>query len=94
MLRLALIVTLIGGAAMAQTADHDKALALVTPMLQELAPGAGGQVLAACVVGTATPAELATMVAAPGPSAEIGTVINAILSRPESIACIQAAAQG
>jgi uncharacterized membrane protein YeaQ/YmgE (transglycosylase-associated protein family) len=91
-LAAAVIALIAGTHAMALTPDQDKALALIGPMLQEVAPGAGGQVLATCVVGAATPEELAQLVAATGPSAEVGAIINAVIARPETIACLQAAA--
>ena len=46
--------------------------------------------LAACVVANAQPEEKATLVSAPGPSAEIGSLVTAVLSRPETIGCVQA----
>jgi hypothetical protein len=94
MIRTLVAIALLSGTqAMAQTPEHDAALTLITPMLQEVAPGAGGQVLAACVVANATAEELATMAAATAPSAEIGGIVNAIIARPETLACLQAAAQ-
>ena len=93
MRRILLALTLIPGAAMAQS-DTDKAHALVLPMIQEIQPGPAGEVLTGCIVSAATPEEIATFAAAPGPSAEIGAVINGILQRPAALQCLQAAAQG
>lgn len=79
--------------AMAQS-DTDRAQALILPMIQEIQPGRAGEVLTGCIVASATAQEIAAFAAAPGPSAEIGATINAILTRPETMQCLQAAARG
>jgi hypothetical protein len=76
----------------ALTPDEEKATALITPMMAEIAPGPAAAVLTACIVAAATEAELAIFVAAPGPSMEIGAQINTILNRADTLACIQTAA--
>lgn len=92
MRHLLLALVLIPGAALAQS-ETETATALVLPMIQEIQPGPAGEVLTGCIIATATPEEIATFAAAPGPSAEIGAVINGILQRPETMQCLQAAAQ-
>jgi hypothetical protein len=72
----------------------DTARALILPMLQEIQPGRPGEILTDCVIGAATEAEIATFAAAPGPSLEIGAIINAILQRPATLQCLQAAVAG
>ncbi len=92
-MKLALIVTLglLATPVLAQTTDEDaRANALITPMLQELAPGYHGQVLAACVVAHATSDEKTTMANAAGPSTEIGAIVTAVLNRPETVGCVEA----
>jgi len=90
----ALTVAALPAAAAAQTAAHDRAAALIGPMLQELAPGRGGEVFTTCIVAAATPEELATLAAAPAPSQAVGQMINAILARPVVLACVQQATAG
>ncbi|NAZ38197.1 hypothetical protein [Rubellimicrobium sp. CFH 75288] len=68
--------------------EQTRAYALIQPMLLELTPQA--PVLAACVVRTAQPAELAQLAAAPGPSQAVGQTITAVLARPETLGCVQA----
>lgn len=74
--------------------DTDRAQALLLPMIQEIQPGRAGEVLTGCIISSATPEEIAAFAAAPGPSAEIGAVVNGILARPQTMQCLQAAAQG
>lgn len=71
-------------------AQSERAYALILPMIQEVAPGRAGEVLASCALATAEPAEAAALEAAPGPSEEVGAVITAILGREAAIACFQA----
>jgi len=91
---LALTMAALPAAAAAQSAAHDQAAALIGPMLQEMAPGRGGEVFTACIIAAATPEELAALVAAPAPSQAVGQLINTILARPEVLACVQQAAAG
>ena len=86
------LAVLAAAPAMAQDAAVT-AKALLLPMLQETAPGAPGEVLTDCVIAIATPEELATFAAAPGPSMEIGSLITTILTRPDAITCISATVQ-
>jgi len=81
-------------AALAQSPGHDRAATLIGPMMQEIAPGKGGEVFTACIVAQATPEEIAAFAAAPGPTAEVGAAITAILNRPATVTCAQAAAGG
>ena len=90
---LTVLAALLAGSATAQTEDHTKAAEIIAPMLQELAPGKGGEVLTACVVANSTPEELATILAAGAPGPEAAAVVNAVVARPETLACLQAAAQ-
>ncbi len=85
----------------ATTAQADEAMrtaatGVVTPMMQEVAPGRAGEIFTACVVQNATEQEIAViaMGAVTGPSAEIGALVSAILARPETLACAQAASEG
>ncbi len=89
---LATFAVLAAAPAMAQDAAATAKI-LLLPMLQETAPGLPGEVLTDCVIATATPEELATFATAPGPSMEIGTVITAVLARPEALTCMSAAVQ-
>lgn len=74
--------------------EMDRAQALVLPMIQEIQPGRAGEVLTGCLLAAATTEEIAALAAAPGPSAEIGALINTLLQRPATLQCLQAAAQG
>ncbi|WP_210529171.1 hypothetical protein [Rubellimicrobium arenae] len=89
---LILTLGLLAAPALAQSTDEEatRANALITPMLQELAPGYHGQVLAACVVAHATPEERSAMASAPGPSQEIGSIVTNVLARQETIGCVEA----
>ena len=96
-MRSLLILTLALAAAPAlaqQTEEEARASATILPMLQEVAPGRDGAVLAACVVAEANPAETAAMATAPGPSAELGTLVSTILARPATLGCVQATLGG
>ena len=77
-----------------QTEEQARASAVILPMLQEVSPGQDGAVLAACVVARADPAETAMMAAAPGPSADLGALVSAILARPATLECIRATLAG
>lgn len=88
------ILALIPGASFAQDAATDAATALITPMLDEIAPGAPGVALTTCVIANATPEELTTLAAASGPSDDIGAMVSAILARQPTIDCATAALQG
>lgn len=72
-----------------QTPEDAHANAVILPMLQEVSPS-DGDVLAACVVALAEPAEKAVMVAATGPSTELGTLVSTVLARPATIECVRA----
>ncbi|ADO41315.1 hypothetical protein [Ketogulonicigenium vulgare] len=85
----AAVLALIAAPAMAQ--DTSAARALILPMLQEISPGAAGEILADCVLQAATADELATLSAATGPSREVGTLITSIVSRPAALNCVNAA---
>jgi len=88
---LSLALGLLALPALAQTSAEDaQANAIVLPMIQELIPGYHGQVVTACVVAQAQPAEKAQLAAAAEPSAELAPIVNAVLARPETIGCIQA----
>ncbi|MBW7921326.1 MAG: hypothetical protein H3C51_04415 [Rubellimicrobium sp.] len=91
MRRLVLALALIPAAAFAQSAT-ERATATVLPMIQEIQPGDAGVILTGCIIGAASSDEIATLAAAPGPSAEIGGLINGILTRPAVMQCLQAAA--
>jgi hypothetical protein len=81
-------------AALAQDAAQTAATALITPMLDEIAPGAPGVALTTCVIGNATPEEIATMAAATGPDDAIGALVTEILARQPTIDCATAALGG
>jgi hypothetical protein len=88
---LAALLLAAPGLALAQSApESGRAYALILPMIQELAPGRPGEVLAACALATAEPAEAAALEAAPAPSEEVGAVLSAILAREAAISCFQA----
>ncbi len=88
-LPLALAAALLAAPAFAQMSEEQtRAYGVILPMLEELTPDA--PVLAACVVTLAAPGELGAMASAPGPSAEVGAVVSAVLARPEAVGCIQA----
>ena len=72
-----------------ETEEESRAYQLILPMLQEMVPGYQGQVLSACTVAHAQPEERAAMANAPAPSTEIGSIITAVLARPETIGCVQ-----
>ncbi|TNC70366.1 hypothetical protein [Rubellimicrobium roseum] len=87
---LLLTLGLLASPALAQTAEDAQANAVVLPMIQEMVPGRDGQIVAACIVATARPEEKAQLAAAPGPSADLAPVVNAVLARPELAACVSA----
>ncbi len=87
---LALALGLLAAPVLAQTPEDAQASAVVLPMIQELIPGYHGQVVTACIVAQAQPAEKATLASASSPSAELAPIVNAVLARPETIGCIQA----
>lgn len=84
---LALAACLPVGAAMADEAMMTAAMTVVSPMMQEVAPGAAGVAFSECIVAGATPEELSMIAAAGAPNETIGALISAILARPETIAC-------
>lgn len=92
MRRLLLILPLLATPALAQD-EAAKAQAVLLPMTQELVPGRGGEILAACIYQAATPEERATIAAAPGPSEAIAQIVNGMAARPELAACIQSNTQ-
>lgn len=88
---LTLTLGLLALPVLAQTSEEDAhANAVVLPMIQEMIPGYHGEVVSACIVASAQPEEKAALVAAPGPSQEVAQVVNAVLSRPETVGCVQA----
>ena len=88
---LTLALGMLAAPVLAQTTEEDtRANAVILPMLQELAPGYHGQVLAACVVANAQPEEKATLASASGPSSEVGAIITNVLARQETIGCVEA----
>ena len=88
---LTLALGLLAAPVLAQTSPEDaQASAVVLPMIQELIPGYHGQVVTACIVAQAQPAEKATLASASAPSSELAPIVNAVLARPETISCIQA----
>ena len=88
---LTLTLGLLALPALAQTSNEDaRANAVVLPMIQEQIPGYHGQVVTACIVAQAQPAEKATLASASGPSPELAPIVNAVLARAETIGCIQA----
>lgn len=93
MKRLALALALLPAPALAQSAQA-QASALVLPMIQEIQPGDAGVILTGCIIAAASTDEITALAAAPGPSAEIGTLINGILTRPATMQCLQDAAAG
>ena len=85
----------IPAAALAQDdAPTATALALITPMLDEIAPGAPGAALTTCVIANATPDEIATLAAAAGPDDSIGALVTTILARQPTIDCATVALGG
>ena len=96
MLRFAIlaVATLLPAAVLAQDAAQVAATTLITPMLDEIAPGAPGVALTGCVIANATPEEIATMAAATGPNADIGALVSAILARQPTIDCVTTALGG
>ena len=88
------LLALLPCAAFAQDAAQTAATTLITPMLDEIAPGAPGVALTGCVISNATPEEIAMLAAATGPSEEVGTMISAILARQPTIDCATAALGG
>lgn len=96
MMRLALftLLALTPFAANAQDEAQTAATTLITPMLDEIAPGAPGVALTGCVIGNATPEEIATLAAAAGPSDDIGVLVSEILARQTTIDCATAALGG
>jgi len=84
---LAMLATIPAGNVMADEAMLAAAMTIVSPMMEEVAPGVAGVAFSECVVVHATPEELGIMAAATGPGADIGALISAILARPETIAC-------
>lgn len=91
MKKLALALALLPAAAFAQSAE-DQAAALVLPMIQEIQPGQAGVILTGCIIAAASADEVGALAAAPGPSVEVGSLINAILARPATMQCLQDAA--
>lgn len=91
----ALSVTLVTPV-MADTAMRETAARVVSPMMQEIAPGRGGEVFTTCVVQSATDDEITViaMAAVTGPSADTGAMISTILARPETLVCAQAMIAG
>jgi hypothetical protein len=88
---LTLALGLLAAPVPAQTTEEDAAArAAVLPMIQEMIPGYHGEVVTACIVASAQPEEKAAMVASSGPSQEVAQVVNAVLSRPETVGCVQA----
>ena len=83
-----------------QTEEESRAYALILPMLREMTdqmPGPSeymSQILATCVVTHAEPAERAALAAAPGPSVEVGQVINGVLPRQGVLDCVKASSGG
>lgn len=96
MLRFVLlaIVTLLPAVGQAQDAAQVAATTLITPMLDEIAPGAPGVALTGCVITNATPEEITTMAAATGPNEDIGALVSAILARQPTIDCATTALGG
>ena len=94
-LSAALAFPLLATAALAQTQTPEQAAgyAAILPMLTEVSPQ-DGDVMAACVVSVAQPAELAQMAAAGAPTPTLGPIVSAVLARPEAIGCIQATLGG
>jgi hypothetical protein len=88
------LLALFPGATFAQDAAQTAATALITPMLDEIAPGAPGLALTTCVIGNATPEEIATLAAAAGPDDAIGALVSEILARQPTIDCATAALGG
>ncbi len=87
---LTLALGLVAWPALAQQSAEDaQANAVVLPMIQEMIPGYHGQVVTACIVAQAKPEERAQLAAAPGPSADLAPIVNAVLARPETVGCIQ-----
>lgn len=91
-------VALLPCAALAQDATQDAAqtaaTALITPMLDEIAPGAPGLALTGCVISNATAEEIATLAAAAGPDGTVGALVTDILARQPTIDCATAALGG
>lgn len=84
---LALAALMPAGAIMADEAILAAAMTVVSPMMQEVAPGAAGIAFSECVLAQATPEELSMIAAAGGPNETVGALVSAILARPETIAC-------
>lgn len=82
-----------GALAQTQTPEQAAANAAILPMMTEVSPQ-DGDVMAACVVAVAQPAEVAQMAAAGGPTPALGPLVSAVLARPEAIGCIQATLGG
>jgi len=89
---LALTLGLLAAPVLAQTSDEDsRANAVVLPMIQEQVAGYHAEVVTSCIVASAQPEEKAQLAAAAGPSPELAPIVNAVIARPETIQCIQAA---
>jgi hypothetical protein len=88
-MRLTLALLLMAAPALAQT-PAEVADALILGMMEEVAPGPAARVLTDCVLAAATEDEVAAFAAAPGPSAELGALINTLLARPAAVDCMQA----
>lgn len=88
------VLALLPCAAMAQDEAQTAATTLITPMIDEIAPGEPGVALIGCVIANATPEEIATLAAATGPSDEVGAMISAILARQPTIDCATSALGG
>ena len=92
---LILALALSAAPAFAQQTEEDaRASAVVLPMIAEMIPGYHGQVVTACIVASAQPAEKAQLAAAAGPTPELAPVVNAVLARPETVSCIQSTLGG
>jgi hypothetical protein len=71
--------------------DEAAATAVAQAMVAEVSPSAEtAALLASCIVATATPEERAQLAAAPGASTALAPLVNGIMERPATIACIQA----
>ena len=79
--------------AQTQTPEQVAANAVLLPMMTELSPQ-DGPVLAACVVAGAAPEEVAQIAAAGAPTPDLAPLVNAILTRPATLGCIQATLGG
>ena len=72
--------------------DAQLAIATVQPVVSSQVPGPAGEILARCVVGNATPNELATLAGSAlngVATATDVTLISEILGRPDTVTCAQ-----